>query len=458
MKLGKELTEIRSPQRKHRPDSRTGNAMPTSLRGIANKARKDANYRFGNLYTMLTVTNLLYCWQYVNKKAVPGVDKFTAQEYEKNLLTHVTDLVERLKRKAYRAKLVLRKWIPKSKDKKRPLGLPVIEDKLLQTCVAKILEAIFDSDFFSFSYGYRQHHSPREAALALREKIQIGRFRYLVEADIKGFFNNIDHNWMMRMLEQRINDHAFLRLIVKWLKAGILEEDGTIFHPVTGTPQGGVVSAILANIYLHYALDLWFEEVVRKRCRGMVYLCRFADDFVCVFEYKSDADMFYRWLPKRLGKFNLELSLEKTNLISFSRFPESDGSSFEFLGFEYRWGLSYKRKKIVKMRTSPTKFRQSLARFTEWIRTHRSQRIRRLLKTLNSKLRGFYNYYGVINNYVSLHKYYQQVRRILFKWLNRRSQRKSYNWQQFSSMLLRHHIETPRITERRNPQLCIEFF
>lgn len=431
--------------------------MQTSLRGIANKARKNKKNRFANLYTMLNEINLHYCWKFVNKKAVPGVDKTTAREYEKKLPEHISNLVGRLKRKSYRANLVLRKWIPKSKDKKRPLGLPVIEDKLLQTCVAKILEAIFDGDFFNFSFGYRRNHGPRQAALALKKKIQFGRFRYLVEADIKGFFNNIDHDWMIEMLQQRINDKAFLRLITKWLKAGILEEDGKILHPTVGTPQGGVVSAILANIYLHYALDLWFETVVKKQCRGMVYLCRFADDFVCLFEFKPDADRFYDMLPQRLEKFNLELAMEKTNLISFSRFPESEGSSFEFLGFEYRWGTSRKGKKIVLLRTSSKKFRQALARFTEWIRENRSKRVRRLMKTVNSKLRGHYNYYGVINNFESIDKYYKQVRQILFKWLNRRSQRKSFNWNQFDALLIRHNMEKPRITQTDNRQVSFEF-
>jgi group II intron reverse transcriptase/maturase len=431
--------------------------MQTSLRAISNKARKNKKYRFANLYTMLNETNLHDCWKDVNKKAVPGVDKLTARDYEKNLTDNISNLVERLKRKSYRANLVLRKWIPKSKDKKRPLGLPVIEDKLLQTGGAKILDAIFDGDFFDYSFGYRRKHGPRQAALVLKEMIHHGRFRYLVEADIKSFFNNIDHDLLLKMLEQRINDKAFLRLITKWLKAGILEEDGKILHPIVGTPQGGVVSAILANIYLHYALDLWFEKVVRKHCQGMVYLCRFADDFVCLFEFKTDAERFYRTLPKRLAKFNLELSMEKTNIIAFSRFPESKGTSFEFLGFEYRWGTSRKGKKIVILRTSTKKFRQSLARFTEWIRENRSKRVRRLLKTINSKLRGHYNYYGVINNFESIDKYYRMVRRILFKWLNRRSQRKSFNWNQFDALLIRHNMEKPRITQRDNGQLHFEF-
>jgi len=188
----------------------------------------------------------------------------------------------------------------------------------------------------------------------------------------------------------------------------------------------------------------------------MVSLIRYADDFVCLFEYQEDANRFYAILPKRLGKLNLELSMEKTNIIAFSRFPETEGSSFVFLGFEYRWGKSRKGKKIVKLRTSTKKYRQSLTRFTEWIRTNRHKRVRRLMKTVNSKLRGFYNYYGVINNFDRINKYFRLVCRLLFKWLNRRSQRKSYNWQQFNAMLKRHHIEKPRITERHNGQLNFE--
>jgi group II intron reverse transcriptase/maturase len=273
-----------------------------------------------------------------------------------------------------------------------------------------------------------------------------------VEADIKGFFDNIDHAWMIRMLEERIDDRRFLRLIKKWLKAGILEEDGKVLHPVTGTPQGGIVSPVLANVYLHYALDLWFEKVVKKECGGAAYLCRYADDFVAAFEYKEDADRFYRMLSERLGKFKLTLSAEKTRVVGFSRFPETEGHSFDFLGFEFRWGDSRKGKRIVKLRTSHKKFQQSLRNFTTWCRENRGLGIVRLLKTLNAKLRGHYNYYGVIGNYESLNRYFRQVMRILKKWLNRRSQKKSYNSKTFWAMMKRHRIEQPRITEIHNGQ------
>jgi len=397
--------------------------------------------------SLFSEPNLQYCFKQLRQTAGAGVDRVTAKEYGRNFSENVNDLIGRLKRGGYRAKLVLRKWIPKGKDKLRPLGLPVLEDKLLQVGASKILQAIYEEDFIDCSHGYRPKRGARQAALSLRRTFQIGRYRYVVEADIKGYFDNIDHAWMVRMLEQRIEDKQFIRLIKKWLKAGILETDGKVRHPITGTPQGGIVSPVLSNIYLHYVLDLWYEKVVKKQCRGQSHLCRYADDFVCAFEYKEDADRFYSMLSKRLEKFNLELSEEKTRIIKFSRFVESGSGRFDFLGFEYYWEDSRKGKRIVKLRTSRQKFRQSLANFTEWCRDHRSTPISKLLKKLNKKLRGYYNYYGVIGNYDSLYKFFHQALILLKKWLNRRSQRKSYNNKRFYAMLKRKKIEQPRITQ-----------
>jgi group II intron reverse transcriptase/maturase len=429
--------------------------MQTSLQRIAEKAKREKSYRFGNLCQMFTEEYFGECWKRLRKDAATGVDRVTAEEYGRNFTKNVRALIERLKRGSYRARLVLRRWIPKDKGKPpklRPLGLPVLEDKLLQIAVTLILCAIFEVNFLACSFGYRRRISARDAVTSVKDSLQFGRYRYIVEADIKGFFDHIDHDWMIKMLELRIKDKRFLRLIKKWLKAGILETDGKVIHPETGTPQGGIVSPVLANIYLHYALDLWFELVVKKRCRGAARLWRYADDFIAAFEYREDAEWFYRELPKRLGKFKLELSMEKTQIVAFSRFPESQGTSFDFLGFEFRWGDSRKGKKIVKLRTSRKKFRRSLASFTEWCRENRSTPKRRLLKTLNSKLRGYYNYFGVIGNYERLKEYFRQAMRILKKWLNRRSQRRSFNWKTFWAMLERHKIERPRITERQDGQ------
>ena len=242
--------------------------MQTSLQGIAKKAAEQKEYRFRNLSTMLNQELLVDSWRLIRKDAAYGVDQVSAQEYEQNLEENVRQLVERLKRGSYRAKLVRRRYIPKGDGGKRPLGIPATEDKLLQLAVKRILEAIYEPDFQRCSYGYRPKVGARDAVHDLTVKLQFGSYRYVVEADIKGFFDHVDHEWMVRMLQERIDDRALVRLVKKWLKAGVLEEDGKVIHPVAGTPQGGVISPILANIYLHYVLDLWFHKVVKEQCRG----------------------------------------------------------------------------------------------------------------------------------------------------------------------------------------------
>ena len=428
--------------------------MQTSLREIANKANREKKYRFQNLYTMLNKYNLLDSWSYLNKSASCGIDRVSAKEYEMNLEGNVKELVTKLKRKGYRAKLVKRKYIPKPKGKMRPLGIPATEDKLLQTATARILSAIYEEDFIADSFGYRVGKDAKMAVKELHYQLQYGWFGYVVEADIKGFFDNINHNWLVRMLEERIRDRAFIGIIRKWLKAGIMEPDKMVIHPSTGTPQGGVVSPVLANIYLHYALDLWFEKKIKRICEGRVYLCRYADDFICLFQFRKDAEMFYRELPGRLRKFGLEVAEDKTRIISFSKFRMEENNRFDFLGFEFRWGKGGKTgKPQIKRRTSRERFRKSLSNFKEWCKANRNLKIRELIAKLNKKLRGYYEYYGIIGNSYSLRKFYRNVERILKKWLNRRSQRKSYTWKGYKLMLKYYPILEPRITERRKYQL-----
>jgi len=275
----------------------------------------------------------------------------------------------------------------------------------------------------------------------------------VVEADIKGFFDHIDHDWMMRMLAQRIEDRALLKLIRKWLKAGVLEADGKVVHPATGSPQGGIVSPILANVYLHYALDLWFQRVFKPRCRGEACLIRYADDFVCAFEREEDAQRFYREVGERVRKFGLELAAEKTRVFAFSRLEACSGS-FEFLGFEFRWGKDRTGRDHVERRTSRRKLRSSLKSFTDWCKENRHLKLRVLCEQLNSKLRGYYNYYGVHGNYMSLKQFFNAAMRILMKWLNRRSQRRSYNWAGFNAVLQHLRVERPRIAGRPRMRLA----
>ncbi|MBT8406470.1 MAG: group II intron reverse transcriptase/maturase [Deltaproteobacteria bacterium] len=422
--------------------------MPTSLQGIAKRAKEQKKHRFQDLYRMLNEEFLLESWRDIRKDAACGVDQVSAEEYEQNLGEHIRDLVERLKRGRYRAKLVRRKYIPKGAGQLRPLGIPATEDKLLQVAVKRILEAIYEQDFLRCSYGYRPGIGALEAVGKLTVKLQFGRYNFVVEADIKSFFDNVDHEWMTRMLTERIDDGPFLKLITKWLQAGILEPDGEVIHPVTGTPQGGIVSPILANVYLHYVLDLWFQKVVKKYCRGEACLIRYADDFVCGFQYRKDAERFYSTLGKRLEKFGLKLSAEKTKVTEFCRTPKPDQTSFDFLGFEFRWGKDRNGKPHLKRRTSRKKLRKSLKNFTDWCKANRHQRLNVLFKKLNAKLRGYYNYYGVIGNSAGLLEFFKQALRILFKWLNRCSQRRSYTWGGFQELIEFFNIERPRVVER----------
>lgn len=417
----------------------------TSLLGIAKKAASDKAHRFRNLFCLLNVSYLLACWRLINKGAASGVDRLDARAYEANLQDNVEGLVAAVKGGWYRAKLVLRRYIPKLNGKLRPLGIPAIADKVLQMGVTKILEEIYEQDFLDCSYGYRPRVGALDAVRDLSATLRSGRYHFLVEADIRAFFDRIDHDQLIEMLQRRIDDEPFLRLIRKWLKAGVLEPDGSVQHPETGSPQGGIVSPMLANIYLHYVLDEWFENTVKTHCKGKAYLCRYADDFVCAFECESDAQRFYRVLGLRMERFGLEVAQEKTQLLRFSRQDWTRNGTFEFLGFEFRWGRGRWGKPALKRRTARKKYRASLASFRDWCRVHCRMHKDKFFAALNVKLRGYYNYYGIRGNYDSLGDFFYHVTRMLYRELNRRSQRRSYNWKGFAELIKVFKLERPRI-------------
>ncbi|MEJ2354046.1 MAG: group II intron reverse transcriptase/maturase, partial [Anaerolineales bacterium] len=420
----------------------------TSLLGIAKKAASDKAHRFRNLFGLLTIGYLLACWRLINKRAAYGVDRVDARAYEANLQENVEGLVAAVKGGWYRAKLVLRKYIPKLNGKLRPLGIPAIADKVLQMGVSKILEEIYEQDFLGCSYGYRLGVGALDAVRDLSAVLRSGRYHFLVEADIRSFFDKIDHEKLIELLRLRIDDEPFLRLIRKWLKAGVLEPDGAVQYPEKGSPQGGIISPMLANIYLHYVLDVWFEETVKAHCKGKAYLCRYADDFVCAFECESDAEYFYRVLGPRLESFGLEVAQEKTNLLRFSRQDWRKNGTFEFLGFEFRWGWGRWGKPALKPRTSRKKYRASLASFQQWCRKHCRMRKDRFFAALNAKLRGYYHYYGIRGNFESIDDFFYQVTRMLYRQLNRRSQRRSYNWKGFAELIKVFKLERPHICHR----------
>lgn len=442
--MGKGMTVIRGLQRQLEPD-RVGPEIiePTFLQALSIKAGTAKTHRFQNLYGSLNESLILEAWKTLNKKGAPGVDEVTISQYGENLRENIRKLVERLKGQSYRSRLIRRKYIPKGNGKERPLGIPVVEDRLLQGAARLLLESIYERDFLKCSYGYRPKIGAQQAVKDLTYELQFGRYGYVVEADIKGFFDNIDHDWLLKMLKERVDDKMFLSLIDSWLKAGILERDGTVIHPHTGTPQGGVISPMLANIYLHYALDIWFDRVVKPQCCGQATIIRFADDFVCAFQYKEEAERFYKVLPKRLAKFKLAVAPEKTCIHRFSRFHPSRARRFKFLGFEFYWETDSKGIPRVWRRTARKKLKAGIKACREWVKTHRHLPLKELIPKMIRKVRGHYNYFRAVGNINSLWIFYREALSTLYKWLNRRSQRRSLTWPGLKRMLDAYNFPTP---------------
>jgi RNA-directed DNA polymerase len=449
-------TQATGPERMSEQD------WQTFLRAIADKARRQPKYRFRDLYRELNEEVLRLCFFQLRKDAASGVDGMSFQEYERELEENLKNLVNRLKNKAYRARLVRRKNIPKGNGKFRGLGIPVLEDKLLQMAVTRILLAIYEVDFLPCSYGYRIGLGAHDAIKELSKELQWGGHHFVHEADIKGFFDHIRPEWIVQMLEQRVDDRAFINLILKWMRAGILEEDGKVTHPLTGTPQGGVVSPVLANIYLHYALDLWFEKKFKPRQRGDCRLFRYADDFVVAFARGNEAEAFAKELKERLAKFGLEVAADKTKTLRFGSNGGEHNGRFDFLGFEFYWEPDRKGRPRVKRRTATKKLEAGVQRMTEWIKKNRHQPKNQLMRTLRAKLNGTWNYYGLIGNSERMQLFYTLTCRTVFKWLNRRSQKRSLTWNAFNRLLTRFEVPQPHIVEsneRSRPcQLELSFF
>ena len=436
------ITETREGMR------RSQSPLSTHLIGIEKRAQRQKECRFENLYSLLTIQALKWSFSKLRKKASAGVDEVTWKDYSEDLNSNIEDLHKRLVEMRYRAQKVRRVYIPKTNGKMRPLGIPCLEDKIVQRAVTDILNAAFDGDFMHTSYGYRKDKGAKGNIRDLTFELQFGKYAYVVEADIKGFFDNINHDWLIRMIEQRIKDTKLIRLIRKWLKVGILDTDGMTIDPVTGTPQGGIISPLLANIYLHFSLDLWFEKVVKVRCKGRCFLVRYADDFVAGFQYKAEAEAFKNALAGRLGKFNLEVEPTKTGIHMFNKFKVGKSTSFEYLGFTFRWQKNRKGESTVKRTTSKKKFKTALQNLKVWIKEKRSIPSKIVFPILRNKMRGFWNWHGLRGNMPMMKAYWFQAYKILFKWFNRRSQRSSYAMSGFNQALKHFCIPSPRITEK----------
>jgi len=429
--------------------------MKTALNAIAFKAQTHPKHRFQNMFGTLKPDVLYRAWATLNKQSAAGIDGVTAPQYEAALSNNIHALADKLKTNRYRANAVKRVYIPKSNGKQRPLGLPTLEDKIVQQSVADILQSIWEQDFLCSSYGYRPHKSAHQAVHSLQVNLQFKGYGYIVEADIKGFFDNMDHAWLMRMLRQRIDDERLLTLINQWLKARIKEPDGTYHKPLSGTPQGGVISPVLANIYLHYALDIWFEHRVKPTLQGRAMLIRYADDFVVAFQYRNEAEHFYARLRSRLKKFKLDVAEDKTSIKRFSRFHPSQVRHFEFLGFQFYWDIDFKGEPRLRRKTAPKKHRAALKDFADWIKANRHKRLERLIPMLNRKVVGFCNYFGLSGNSLSVGRIFDRILDSLYKWLNRRSQRRSFTWAGMKAMLRHFGLRSMRV---RKPTVVVDWY
>ena len=431
-----------------------GEALPTSLRGIAEKAARDSKHRFGNLFGLLNPSFLVDSWRFLNKRSAPGIDRVDAREYGPDLQGHVEDLVERLQTGRYHAKLVRCQYIPKGKNEQRPLGIPTLEDKVLQRGVAMLLEPIYEQDFYDSSYGFRPGRSAHQALDALWQQAMDQQGGYIVEVDIQHFFDTLDRKHLRTFLQQRINDGVVLRLIGKWLHAGVLDK-GQLHFPEAGSPQGGVISPLLSNVYLHYVLDEWFEQQIKPCLKGTAYLVRYGDDFVLGFTQQEDAQRMMAVLPKRFGKYGLTLHSDKTRLIPFQRpwvgaTGKSGGSgpqqrSFDLLGFTHYWGRSRKGNWVIKRKTASNRLSRALHKISQWCRRNRHRPVREQHHILSQKLRGHYAYYGITGNSSALAGFRYQVAKIWHKWLSRRHRGKSIPWERFKRLLERYRLPPTRV-------------
>jgi len=429
-----------------------GEDVETKLNLITEMAGKEKGYKFNNLIHMLNMQNLKECFYMLKGDKATGVDGVSVEEYEKNLEGNIGDLIERMKGWSYRPQPVERVYILKASGKKRPIGIPTVEDKMVQMCIKRILEAIWEVDFMESSYGFRPGRSSHGAVEKLDKIIMTKPVNYVIEADIKGFFDNVDHGWLMGFLKERISDRSFLRLIKRFLKAGYVEE-GKKYNTFKGTPQGGIISPVLTNIYLHYVLDIWVETVVKRNCNGYVELIRYADDFVIMVQKKEDTQRIVEALEKRLGKYGLELAEDKTRIIEFGRYAEENAKrrgkkpdTFNFLGFTHFCDKSRKKRFKVGRKTGRQKFNMKIKEMNVWLRKIRNAyKVKEWWPILCAKLRGHFQYYGVSGNYGSIRRYYYLTIKLVFKWLNRRSQKKSFNWKRFVAYARKHGLPQPKI-------------
>lgn len=431
---------------------RVGIRTETKLSLITSKAKENPNERFTSLMHLLNEDFLKSCFNCLKRGKAAGADGTTVAEYGESLTENIKDLVGRLRNWQYRPKPARRVYIPKGGGKMRPLGITTVEDKIVQLALKRILEAIYEADFLAVSFGFRPGRNCHQAVDTLYEAVMVRYTNYIADIDIERFFDTVDHKELMALLKKRIADPNILRLIGRFLKAGYMEE-GKFHQADEGTPQGSILSPVLANVYLHYCLDLWFEQDFKKQAIAYCQLIRYADDVVATFQKKADATMFETEVVKRLARFGLKISEEKSRTIPFGRYPFASArkqgrklDTFDFLGFNFYCTTSRKGNFLLGRKTSKKKYRQKMGELKKWLKAVRNRcKLKEWWGILGRKLEGHYRYYGISGNMKEIQSYYSQAVSKTFKWVNRRSQKKSYNWLQFCKYLQDNPLPKPRI-------------
>jgi group II intron reverse transcriptase/maturase len=424
--------------------------ISTKLQRIADQAQRYPQMVFNNVFHLIDRDFLREAYRRTRKSSAPGVDKVTAKQYAKHLDDNLRDLHERLRDNLYVAQPVERVWIDKEDGKKRPISKPCFEDKIVQRAVVMILEAIFERDFHAFSHGFRRGHRAHQALHELREQCGKLHIKWIVDADVSGFFDTIDRSHLRAFIKQRVSDGGILRLIGKWLSAGVLES-GELSYPDQGTPQGSVASPLLANLFLHHVLDDWFVKEVQPRMKGRCFLVRFADDFIIGFESKADAQRVMAILPKRFGRFNLTIHPEKTAMIAFNKPLRRERSArgkgtFDFLGFTHYWAKTSRGYWVIKRKTVAKRLRRFMKGIWTWCRDNRHVPLTEQYRILCSKLRGYYQYHGIRGNIEALRVVVAHTRRAWRYWLSRRSHKGRLNWQKYEASVGRKFpLPKPRI-------------
>lgn len=429
-------------------ESKPKDYVSTKQQRIAENAKKLPDVSFCSLAHHIDIHWLYQAFEKTRKDGALGIDNQSADDYRKDLAENLQELLEKLKSGRYRAPAVKRVYIPKAGGKeKRPIGIPTFEDKVLQRAVQMVLEPIYENKFYDFSYGFRPGKSAHGAIEALWKSMMDIGGGWVIDLDISKFFDTLDHGKFREILKQRVCDGVITRTIDKWLNAGVMEE-GLLSYHETGTPQGGVISPLLSNIYLHEVLDRWFVEMVKPCLKGQAFLIRYADDAVIVCKREEDAKRIMSVLPKRFEKYGLRVHPEKTKLVDFQLPREGNRKgkdSFTFLGFKHFWMKSRRKKWVVGRKTDGKRFARALSEISKWCRLNRHEPVREQHQTLSLKLRGYYGYYGITFNFQALVRFFRCVQRIWLKWLNRRSNKDNFTWKRFQDFMVSRPLPLPRI-------------